>query len=110
MPSTSKLFRAGLVALGVTALAMPALAQTGNPNNPTGTEVPNNVPPKGNIGTSGDTGAAARGSGGAVVAPVPGTTGAGGAGGPAARDSGPALGDPPSQVPRAGPKGNIGGN
>jgi len=47
---------------------------------------------------------------GAVVAPVPGTTGAGGAGGPAARDSGPALGDPPSQVPRAGPKGNIGGN
>lgn len=111
MLTSSKVFRAGILALGVTALSAPALAQTGNPNNPTGTEIPNNVPPKGNIGTSGDTRGAATGSGsGTMMAPSPGTTGAGGPGGPAARDTGPRGADAPSQVPHPAPKGNIGGN
>jgi hypothetical protein len=108
MLSKTNVLRAGILALGVTTLAVPALAQTGNPNNPTGSEIQNNVPPKGNVGTSSDT----MGAGGrpGTMAPGPATTGQGGPGGPAARDSGPRGADAPSEVPRPGPKGNIGGN
>lgn len=108
MLSSTKLIRAGILALGVTALSVPAMAQTGNPNNPQGSEIRNNVPPKGNIGTSGDTSGRGGSTSGTMM--TPGTTGAGGPGGPAARDSGPVGADAPSEVPRAGPKGNIGGN
>ncbi|RAI45577.1 hypothetical protein [Rhodoplanes roseus] len=111
MLTSSKMLRAGILALGVTALSVPAMAQTGNPNNPQGSEVPNNIPPKGNIGTSGDTSGRGGSTSGTMM--TPGTTGAGGQarpGGPAARDSGPVGADAPSEVPRPGPKGNIGGN
>lgn len=124
MPSTTKLFRAGVLALGVTALAMPAFAQTGNPAAPTGTETPNNAPPKGNIGTSGATGGVGQ-PGMAPRAPM-GTTGAGGANalgdsqrpsampptssGVPAENLGARGANAPSNVPNPGPKGNIGGN
>lgn len=125
MPSTAKLIRAGVLALGVSALAMPALAQTtGNPANPTGSETPNNIPPKGNIGTSGSTGGVGQ-PGMAPGAPM-GTTGAGGAdrlgdsqrpsampptsSGVPAENLGARGANAPSNVPNPGPKGNIGGN
>ncbi|EJW10455.1 hypothetical protein A33M_4431 [Rhodovulum sp. PH10] len=116
MTSTTKLLSAGILSLGLTALAVPAMAQTGNPNTPQGAEIQQNIAPKGNIGTSGRpydaTAPGATTGSGATMAPAPHA-----GSGPAANTSvppsnlgaSPSGGTPPSERQNMGPKGTIGG-
>jgi hypothetical protein len=49
---TSKALYTAVVAAGLAALTIPAVAQTGSPNASGSREINQNQPPKGNIGTS----------------------------------------------------------
>jgi hypothetical protein len=118
--------RAAFLALGVAALATPALAQS-SPSAPTGSETPRNQAPKGNVGTSsqqqtGGSGAMAQSDRDMKASSTKsrshhasrhhrrhsmGTTGMGGS---AHRPGNPNNGGPAEGIRNEAPKGDVSGN